>query len=155
MDISKLNIDILRNQKYLKGKVTLNNEEFSYDFRNLLSDPDNSNISKEDLTLSQFSLSLYDRNNTIIKMGLPLVTTVSTLEKTVRLKGFIEYTSLNNQSFRFNIDQKFHETEKPQEIVIQSSITKYNLIESDEDVINYLIEIVNNLSARLSILEKQ
>ena len=154
MDISKLNIDILKNQKYLKGKVTLNNEEFSYDFRNLLSDPDNLIISKENLTLNQFSLSLYDKNNTVIKIGLPLATTVSTLEKNVRLKGFLEYISANNQSFRFTIDQKFHENEKVQEIVIQSSITKYNLIESDEDVINYLIEVVNNLSARLSILEK-
>lgn len=154
MDISKLNIDILKNQKYLKGKVTLNNEEFSYDFRNLLSDPDNLIISKENLTLNQFSLSLYDKNNTVIKIGLPLATTVSTLEKNVRLKGFLEYISANNQSFRFTIDQKFHENEKVQEIVIQSSITKYNLIESDEDVINYLIEVVNNLSARVSILEK-
>jgi hypothetical protein len=154
MNLSLIDLDSVRIKDVLTLNATFNNDGvFTIDFRNIKET--NPNISQ--LNLAQYSLSLYDVSNfnRAIELGIPIVTSIKVSNPGVRLKGFLEYTDLDARSYVYTIDKIFNKSSG--KIVFQTfsnSITS-KPIESDEDLINHLIEKIKYQDIRLSVLENQ
>ena len=154
MNLSLINLDSVKINDVLTLNALFNNDGvFTIDFRDIKET--NPNI--DDLNLSQYSLSLYDITdfNRAVELGIPIVTSKTITNSAMRLKGFLEYTDVNARSYIYQIDKVFYRS--PTKTVFQTlsnSITS-KPIESDEDLINHLIEKIKYQDIRLSILENE
>jgi len=153
MNLSLINISGLKANEVIKIKVAYIDKELFFNFRNLEID----NPVLESLTLKNYNLSIYDNNdfNRILYLGLPLTTTkeLNGDYSSIRLKGNLEYTDSTNISISFNIDIIIYKSSKEQEFHIKSDYAINRSIETDEDVINLLLEEINVLKHRVKDLE--